>query len=233
MMTEACAYLHHTLARQPRFSAEAVLLHDNLPGLPSNGVYVVFENGEQAHGGDRIVRVGTHKKQNNLAARLGLHLYGKKHGRDEPNKDWSIFRKHIGRCLFANCNDEFLSQWNCDRIPRAARDRHSIDGIKQKIIEQRVTDYITENVSFAVLKIDDRNERIRVEQDLLATIYQCKQCGPSTGWLGKTQVAIYHCPICRNGQRTPRSAIISKCGLWNVNDMDGPELSLKAAQQII
>ena len=42
----------------------------DLDELPKNGVYTLFEQGEMAHGGDRVVRVGTHAGANHLPSRL-------------------------------------------------------------------------------------------------------------------------------------------------------------------
>jgi len=41
--------------------------------LPLNGIYFLFEKGESAHGTNRIVRVGSHRGQNNLISRLTEH----------------------------------------------------------------------------------------------------------------------------------------------------------------
>ena len=58
--------------------------------LPRNGIYILFEHGEQAHMGDRIVRIGTHTGDNQLRSRIQQHYI-------KENKDRSIFRKNIGR----------------------------------------------------------------------------------------------------------------------------------------
>ena len=65
-------------------------------GFPANGVYIFFEKGETitTHDGkilDRIVRVGTHEKDDNLYKRLKQHFTG--------NIISSIFRKDIGEAL--------------------------------------------------------------------------------------------------------------------------------------
>ena len=80
-MSGSCQYLHETLSRLPRLKREALI------NVPKNGIYILFENGEEAHGGERIVRIGTHRGQDNLAPRIRAHLY-------THNKDRSIFRKH-------------------------------------------------------------------------------------------------------------------------------------------
>lgn len=92
-MSRECARLHEELSLLPRFSHG--YLNEQLPG---NGIYVVFENGENAYSTDRIVRIGTHTGESNLSKRIDEHLY-------TPNKDRSIFRKHIGRCILTKQDD--------------------------------------------------------------------------------------------------------------------------------
>jgi len=76
-------------------------------GFPSDGLYVLFEEGERGHGTDRIVRIGTHRGDGRLPLRLEEHFL-------KENKDRSIFRKNIGRALLARDGDEFLGQWEID-----------------------------------------------------------------------------------------------------------------------
>jgi pyrimidine operon attenuation protein/uracil phosphoribosyltransferase len=42
--------------------------------IPLNGIYILFEVGERAHGTDRIVRIGTHTGDNQLRPRLQEHF---------------------------------------------------------------------------------------------------------------------------------------------------------------
>jgi hypothetical protein len=206
-MTEACHYLHDKLSRLPRYRRE------DLAKIPLNGVYVLFEKGEQGHGGERIVRVGTHTGQNNLPKRIHEHLY-------EPNKDRSIFRKHVGRCLLASVDDVFLAQWEIDLTSRASREENAnkIDKNRLQEVESDVTCYMIEKFSFAVLRFDRKAERLQIEEKLLSTIFNCHDCGPSIEWLGKSH---------------PTWASIRDTGLWNVQGLKGPVLTLEEAQQII
>jgi hypothetical protein len=154
-MTCACQYIHETMSRVPR------LQRDNLTKVPANGIYVLFEKGEEEHGVDRIVRVGTNRGQNNLAVRIREHLY-------TPNKDRSIFRKHVGRCLLARAGDAFLAQWEIDLTTRASRERsaHKVDKVRLQEVETQVTKYMVENFSFAVLRVEGRVERLHFEECL-------------------------------------------------------------------
>ena len=55
-MSAVCELLHRRISRLPRFDADF-----SPRDVPPNGVYVMFERGEQAHGTGRMVRVGTHR----------------------------------------------------------------------------------------------------------------------------------------------------------------------------
>ena len=55
--------------------------------IPHDGIYFLFQDGERAHGGERIVRVGTHNGEAQLRSRLQQHFINE-------NKDRSIFRKN-------------------------------------------------------------------------------------------------------------------------------------------
>jgi hypothetical protein len=206
-MTEACQYLHDTLSRLPR------LRREDLAQVPKNGIYVLFENGERAHGGDRIVRIGTHRGQNNLRGRIREHLY-------KANKDRSIFRKHVGRCLLAKARDPFLSQWERDLTAKASRILHAgkVDKARLQEVEADVTRYMVDNFSFAALRFDSVTDRLDYEEALLSTIYHCPECGPSDSWLGK-----HH----------PTSVVLKTCGLWNVQSLTGEVLSLHEATHIV
>ena len=57
--------------------------------LPQNGIYIMFEKKEKAHGFNRIVYVGSHRGENRLVKRLDEHFINE-------NKDRSILRKKLG-----------------------------------------------------------------------------------------------------------------------------------------
>ena len=69
--------------------------------IPKNGIYILFEKGELAHSTDRIVRIGTHTRDNKLLSRLKMHFV-------KENKNKSIFRKNIGRALLNKDNNPFI-----------------------------------------------------------------------------------------------------------------------------
>jgi hypothetical protein len=158
----------------------------------------MFERGELAHGTDRIIRVGTHSGSSNLAGRLREHF-------SKQNKDRSIFRKHIGRCLLASRNDPFLKQWNLDLTTRAMRERYAevVNRSKLAAVEQEVSDYLTQNLRFAVLQAEHKADRMALESGLLSTIASCDTCHPSQSWLGLSHP----------------NATIRSVGLWNIQGL--------------
>lgn len=169
------------------------------PEIPRNGIYILFEEGEEAHAGQRIVRIGTHTGQNQLRSRLRQHFV-------QENKDRSIFRKNIGRALLNRDRDQFLADWNLDLTARAARDQHAgrIDLEYQRKIEQQVTEFMQRNFRFIVFPVDDSAQRLQLEALIISTVSLCRTCRPSANWLGLSS------PV-------PK---IRTSGLWQVNELD-------------
>jgi hypothetical protein len=155
-----CDSLHRLAHQLPRltFPFEAA-------NIPKNGLYILFEQGETGHGGDRIVRVGTHTGDNQLRSRLQQHFI-------QENKDRSIFRKNIGRALLNRARDPFLEQWNWDLTTRKAKDAYGplLDRRKQQVVEEEVTAYIQGQFSFVVLEVQEKAERLTLESRLISTV---------------------------------------------------------------
>lgn len=176
--------------------------------IPLNGIYILFEKGEKAHGFDRIVRVGTHTGQNNLKKRLKEHFLNE-------NKDRSIFRKNIGRCLLKD--DPFLEKWELTPLIKQVREAHpEIDFRKQREVERQVTRYIQENFSFVVFEIKDKTKRLEFESKIISTVSSCKKCPASKNWFGRY---------------SPKEKI-RKSGLWLVNELYKEPLSESELKEI-
>ncbi|MCD6513525.1 MAG: hypothetical protein J7L07_01220 [Candidatus Odinarchaeota archaeon] len=164
-MTELCAEVHNLLESLPLFK------HDyNSSEIPLNGVYFFYEKGEVCKrcgrvGAPRIVRVGTHEKDDRLRKRLRFHFRG--------DKSSSIFRKNIGRAILKKegASDFKIRQWNRNEI-------------EMDDIEEKVSDALKENFSFRVIRIDDRNDRLQIEGFMIALISMCSKECISDNWLG-------------------------------------------------
>ena len=198
-MPHLCEDLHRWANTLPVFSFPF-----DARALPLNGIYLVFEEGETAHGTNRIVRVGTHTGIDQLRSRLKQHFL-------VENKDRSIFRKNIGRALLNKDHDAFLSDWELDLTARKSKDQHSgrIDMVRQQSVERRVSDYIQSSFSFVAVPVDDKEQRLRLESRLISTVSLCETCRPSKTWLGRF---------------SPKEKI-QKSGLWLVNELYRQPLS--------
>lgn len=205
-MGSVCAALHEIVRRGTRHSFPFDKCR-----LPGNGIYILFEVGELGHGGHRIVRVGTHTGENQLASRLSQHFV-------VENKDRSIFRKNVGRALLNSAHDPFLTQWELDLTTREARSRYgdSVDHVKQKAVEAEVSRYIQQNCTFVALRVDEKVLRLDLESRMIATVSSCRECGPSNGWLGLT---------------SPKSRI-RESGLWLVNELHKEPLRASDLEQL-
>jgi len=166
--------------------------------IPLNGIYILFQKGEQGHQQDRIVRVGTHTGENQLRSRLKQHFLNE-------NKDRSIFRKNIGRAILNKNDDPFLKYWELDLTTRKAKEQYSssIDFEFQKNIESEVSHFIQDNFSFCAFEAQTKNDRLDIESKLISTVSRCEQCKPSPRWLGKS---------------SPKEKI-RESGLWLVNEL--------------
>ena len=174
--------------------------------------FIQIEKGETAHGTDRIVRIGTHTGNNQLRSRLKQHFL-------TENKDRSIFRKNIGRCLLNKSEDPFLTQWDWDLTTTKARVtyRKLIDYDKLKQVEHQITQYMQENFSFIVFQVASKDKRLEFESKIISTVSLCNKCSPSKNWLG-----LY----------SPKEKI-RKSGLWQVNELYKEPLSDKDWEELV
>lgn len=205
-MNDTCKKLHQLLSGLKKLEFPF-----NEEEIPLNGIYFIFEKGEFAHNTDRIVRVGTHTGKDQLRSRLKQHFINE-------NKDRSIFRKNIGRAILNKRKDPFLEYWEIDLTPRANKEKYSklINFSKQKEVEKEVSEYIQKNLSFVVLRIDDKEKRVRLESLIISSMSLCDKCEPSKNWLGLFS------PIRK----------IRESGLWLVNELYKMPLSEKDIMEL-
>ena len=192
-MDNYCEYIHKLFHGIKRHNFPF-----NKNEIPQNGIYVLFEKGEIAHSGDRIVRIGTHTGEKQLYSRLNQHFIFE-------NKDRSIFRKNIGRAILNKENDNFIDMWELDLTTADAKKKHSekIDWKKQKDIETKVTKYIKSNFTFCVFEVIDKKIRLDLESKIISTVSLCNICNQSKDWLGNYSPKIK----------------IKESGLWLVNEL--------------
>jgi hypothetical protein len=194
-MSQTCIELHKLFANLRRYHFPF-----DEKSIPLNGIYVLFEKGEYAHGTNRIVRIGTHTGNDNLPKRLWEHFLIK-------NKDRSIFRKHVGRALLKRDNDPFFEQWEWDLTSSASKRKYAskLNRKKQVQTEELVTRHIQDNLSFIVLPITSKQRRLALEAKFIGQVSSCEDCGPSGSWLGS------YAPATK----------IQKSGLWQIQKVFG------------
>lgn len=159
-------------------------------GVPKNGLYFWYEEAELGHGEKpRITRVGTHEKQGRLRARINQHFGGAREG--------SVFRKHLGGALMrVNTEPEAeVKAWYEKR-----KENPRFNDPKFRYYEEEVTNQAKDS-SYRVLRVDDSNERLQMEEKLIALFSHCEACCPSKKWLGNHA---YRKEICDSA-------------LWNIN----------------
>lgn len=190
---EMCGSIHKAFRSLKRFRYP----FDGIE-MPLNGLYVFFEKGEFSHGGDRIVRVGTHTGKDQLRSRLMQHIVNE-------NKDRSIFRKNVGRALLNKAGDsEMLKMWDRDMTTAMAKKNAlGYDISKINKVEERVSEFMRNNLSFAVIGVDDKSDRLNLESRLISAISLCNECRSSNEWLGNF---------------SPKPKIVES-GLWLVNEL--------------
>ena len=71
--------------------------------------------------------------------------------------------------MLSKNEDPFLKYWNLDLTTKKAKELYAeeIDFVKQETIERMVTNYIQENFSFVVFKVDGKEERLDLESKII------------------------------------------------------------------
>jgi len=146
----------------------------------SNGLYVVFERTEEYKGFKRITKVGTHRGDGNLKNRLETDFI-------REDKNWSMLRKNIGRAILNKNNDPYLKIWDMDTGTTETRLRYAdqMDEVKERDIEKRITMFLRDQVTFAVLEVESWYERMRIEEAIVATLNRDPEFIPSDNWFGR------------------------------------------------
>lgn len=205
-MSDVCKQLHEILNTGKRFNFSI-----DYDEIPENGIYVMFEKGEKAHGVDRIVRIGTHSGDKQLRSRIYQHF-------ELENKNRSIFRKNIGRCILNQSHHPYLSTWELDTTSRKNKEAYShlINREFERKIEKEISAYIQANFSFAILEVPTKADRLLYESRLIGTVSNCCDCAPSESWFG------YNSPVEK----------IRKSGLWQVMELYAEPLNADELEHV-
>ncbi len=183
-----CFELHQFFNNLTRYDADSI---DDVP--IENGIYILFEKGESYNNLDRIVRVGTHKSDDRLKKRLKDHFIMK-------NKDGSIFRKNIGRTFLNASNDDCLNTWEMESYDNS---------IIKQAVENAVSEYMRNNYTFTCIRVNNKFQRLRLEEGIIASLNKSSDFKPSPDWFG-------------NMHPNP---VIRQSGMWLIQGLDGEPLT--------
>jgi hypothetical protein len=168
-----------------------------------NGLYFFYQSGEVSDhaAAGRIVRIGNHTRRNDrLVLRLKQHYSGHKNG--------SAFRKCLGGALIRS--REPSSACLAPAPGKGHWEKQDSPACQQcKPVEKEVSDLLQTAFSFRCVRIDDLDERNRLEALLIATVAACPVCKPSDEWLG-----LHAYPDA-----------VRRSGLWNTQFVGGQALS--------
>lgn len=183
----------------------------NVDDFSNNGIYVMFEKGEVYNSLDRIVRIGSHREDNNLRKRLNEHFFKEAHRK-------SVLRKHIGRCLLTQDNQcDYLKYWNVTNKEKK-KYQLEIDIDFEKEYEIKITKFIRDRFSFIIIpNLIDKSRRERLEKALIATFAQSDKRLCSKKWLGN-----FH-----------PNLKIKESKLWNLNHLNDNTLTQQELNYII
>jgi len=198
-MKEIVLKIHEHFNNLERHSYITTSALTMISGIPKNGIYVFFENGELFEGMDRIVRVGTHTGDNQLLSRLRQHLVNK-------NKNRSIFRKNIGRAFLEQEKNKYLKIWDMDTTSRINKEKniHLVDQKLEAKLEEKISEYMQKKLTFSVIEVNNKRDRLLYESKIASTLNKSQISIPSENWLGNYSPKVK----------------IKNSGLWQVNELN-------------
>ncbi|WP_259595884.1 DUF6884 domain-containing protein [Clostridium botulinum] len=194
--TNLCKAVHEFFNQMPRMNYKTI---SDISF--SNGIYIMFENNQKYWKVDRIVRIGTHTSNDRLKHRLRDHFISK-------NKDGSIFRKNIGKAILNKNNDSYLDIWSLDTSKRYNKDK--INEEKEEKIEEYISNYLQKNITFVCFIVNEKEDRLRLEEALISLLNKSDDFYPGNDWLGKFS------PVDK----------IAQSGLWLTQGLDASPLTV-------
>lgn len=177
-----CYELHKLFNNLKRYNFNTI---DQIPF--DYGIYVFFGENEKYKGMDRIIRVGISDTRT-LQTRIKNHFIDQNDDIKTYRKDGSSFRKFVGRAmLYKNNKFDLIKYWDMKLNKPDIRKKYfnyELDK-ETKALEHLVTNYMREKMQFVVIEVNDLGKRKRLENAIIATLYNDKTNFVSSDmWLG-------------------------------------------------
>jgi hypothetical protein len=130
----------------------------------------------------------------------------------------SIFRKNIGRVFLNKVADPYKKIWELDTSKATVKQtyRTLIDENKEADLEQRISNYLRDNITFLCFPVGEEVDRLRLEEGIISTLNRAQDFRSDNEWLG-------YC--------SPVSEIVAS-GLWNRQGLDGQPLKKDELEQV-
>lgn len=117
--------------------------------------------------------IGAHTGVRQPESRLGQHSC-------LQNKDRSIFRKNIGHRYLHRAQYPYLGTWDMDKTARKILLGRAVCPQKEQGLEKEIGRYLQNHISFALFRIAEKEERLRLESRIISTV---RHAAPwATGW---------------------------------------------------
>ncbi|MGH2720597.1 MAG: hypothetical protein ACRDJO_03195, partial [Actinomycetota bacterium] len=167
-----------------------------------NGLYFFYEDGEVSEHGPagRIVRIGNHPRAaEGLVRRLRGHYRS-----GTGAKNGSVFRRYLGGAILRSRDP--ISPCLSPGPGAGHWERQDADACHDcRSLEEAVSQLLRSRFRFRCVRIDDPDERNRLESRLIASVAACPVCQPSAQWLG----------------RHAYPDVVQRSGLWNSQGVGG------------
>ena len=186
------------------------------PNLPNWGIGIMYENGENTFGGEKITYITYNKSVGNLGERLENHFLM----RNKTQRKRSSWRNHVARAFINKNNDDsdLFDLWNGNSNFRRNYTRNLKNQnekyVKEKLeeYENLVDKYLQGNFSFSIIPCPSKEIQRCLRSRIIATLAQAEKISVSEDWLGKYSI---------DGELSQ----IAKNGIWNIECAKGKILN--------
>lgn len=150
--------LHKLFNSMPRYNAESLEYVS-----VSNGIYILFQQGEKYGLIDRIVGVGIDYQGETLKTQLQKELIA-------GDKNFSPLRFQLGESMLNHCKSLYLAKWE----NKGYNNKFDKNRSEEKIMEEKISSFIKNEISFIYFAVDNKEKKIQLRNKIINTLYHDK-----------------------------------------------------------